>query len=111
MGAIEEALDSLSWVMRTMAGPVLRKTTAPPLRMQFFWDGAQLKQEVVASDGARVRDIKLGEKALGGRDNKGKPVEASWDWTESGLQLSQNHALEAINLFMCERFIFISESK
>lgn len=86
--AIDEALSDLSWVLRTMAVPVLRETTAPPPRMQFVWDGEHLEQRLIESKGSRVRTVELGRASLDGRDTQDAPVAASWDWTDEGLQLS-----------------------
>lgn len=93
--SIERAVGGLSWVVRQMAAPVLHKTTAPPPRIQFIWDGKQLEQRVVAGNGEqRSRPVDLGTEDANGRDSRGAPMTALWAWTEAGLELAwtQNQA-------------------
>jgi hypothetical protein len=88
VSAIDHAIGGLSWVTRTMAGPMLRRTTAPPPRMQFVWDGGRFQQRILEREGSRVREIELDRGALDGKDMRGEPVTRSWGWTEDGLRLS-----------------------
>jgi len=95
MTAIDRAIGGLSWVVRKMAAPVLRRTTKPPPRMQFIWDGQRLEQRVVRPEGRdEARPIELDTEIVEGKDSRGEPMTASWQWTGSGLKLSwaQNQA-------------------
>ncbi len=91
--AIDRAIGRLSWVVRKMAAPVLRRSTAPPTRMQFIWDGERLVQRIMEPEGrnaARVVDPEAGPVA--GTDKKGDPTTASWHLTDSVLQLDWTQA-------------------
>lgn len=88
MSAIDHAVNGLSWVVRKMAAPVLRRSTAPPPRIQFIWDGEKLVQRVTESRGESARAVELDADAHPGLDSRGEPMMASWQWTDSGLQLS-----------------------
>ena len=95
MTAIDQAIGGLSWVVRKMAAPVLRRTTKPPQRMQFIWDGQQLEQRVPRPEGRdEARAVELDMEIAEGKDSRGEPMTASWQWTGSGLKLSwaQNQA-------------------
>jgi len=93
LSAIDRAVAGLSWVVRKMAAPALRRSTAPPARMQFIWDGEQLVQRIMETEGrnaARVVDPEAGPVA--GTDKKGDPTTASWRLTDSVLHLDWTQA-------------------
>ena len=98
--AIEDAIDDLSWVLRTMAGPMLRNTTAPPPRMQFVWDGQHLEQHIFEPEGPRVRTIELGRESKDGRDAQGETLDATWHWTGDALRLNwAQHQAHGYNIY------------
>lgn len=41
--AIDQAISGLSWMVRSMAGPLLRRSIAPPSTMEFAVDGDQVE--------------------------------------------------------------------
>jgi hypothetical protein len=95
MTAIDRAIGDLSWVVRKMAAPILRRTTAPPPRMQFTWDGRRLEQLVVRSEGKEeARPVELDAEVVEDTDSRGEPMTVSWQWTGSGLRVNwaQNQA-------------------
>jgi hypothetical protein len=92
--AIDRALESLNFLYRTMAAPVLRKTTVPPPRIQFTWDGESLYQRTLGVKNEQSRRVELGAGPQQGLDSRGEPFESTWQWTDAGLRLhwQQNQA-------------------
>jgi len=84
--SIQSAVDSLSWLMRGMAGGVLRRTTAPPLEVHFVWDGERLQQRVRGGDG--LRPVEPGADPIEATDMRGDAFSSSWDWADSGIRVS-----------------------
>ncbi len=98
--AIKEAVSGLSWIMRTMASGVLRRTTAPPPEMQFAWDGARLHQGFSSKNGGFSRIIELGGELITRKDQRGVDFDSSWTWTEAGLRLRwEQHQADGNNLY------------
>jgi len=93
LSAIDRAIGGLSWIVRKMAAPVLRRSTAPPARMQFIWDGEQLVQRIMETEGrnaARVVDPEAGPVAF--TDKKGGSGTQTWRLTDLGLQMDWTQA-------------------
>ena len=100
ISAIEEAVDDLSWVWRQVARPVLTKTTVPPSRIQFTWDGTKLYQHIPESKNEGTRPIAIGGEPLDSTDSRGEPFVASWQWTDQGLQLRwEQHQAFGYNVY------------
>ena len=83
--AIGHALEGLSWIMRKFASPILRKTTTPPTRMDFTWDGNQLHERVEGANGNFSRAITLDGAEFVAKDSRGVEFSSAWSWTEAGL--------------------------
>ena len=86
IAAIDAAVQPLTWVVRKMAGRVLRSTTAPRPEVHFVWDGRELFERVPGHRGveARLVDPEAGtSKAI---DPRGEPFEGEWRWTSDGLR-------------------------
>jgi hypothetical protein len=98
--AIDEAAGGLSWVVRKFAVGALKKTTAPPPKIQFSWDGERLRQRVAGNGGERSRAIEIGGQPRDGKDSRGESFSSSWRWTDSGLQLNWvQHQAHGHNLY------------
>lgn len=85
--AIERAIGGLSWIVRKMAGGMLRSSTAPPRDMLFLWDGAQLYQSVDGKNGGFTRPVELGGEPLVATDRRGEPFSSAWASTRNGIAL------------------------
>ena len=85
--AIGEALEGLSWFMRKFASPILRKTTTPPIEIEFTWDGDSLHQGVESKNGDFSRPVNPGGEPHVGRDNRGEEFSSVWAYSEAGLKL------------------------
>lgn len=86
LAAIDTAVESLTWVVRKMAGGVLRSTTTPRSEVHFVWDGRNLYERVPGHRDveARLVDPEAGTaKAI---DSRGEPFEGEWRWTSEGLR-------------------------
>jgi hypothetical protein len=89
--AIDRAIGKLSWILRKAAAGVLRRSTRPPLEIQFDWDGNHLTQRILETDRERTRRIDLGPpEASPSKDTD--PRTLGWSWTESGLRLNWQEA-------------------
>jgi hypothetical protein len=101
MTAIDRAIGDLSWVVRKMAAPILRRTTKPPPRMQFIWDGQRLEQLVVRPGGKdEARPVEPGSGGVEDTDSRGEPMTVSWQWTGSGLRVNwAQHQAYGHNLY------------
>jgi len=86
--AIDKAVDELSWVVRKFAGGALKRTTAPPPRIQFSWDGERLRERVAGASGEHSRAIEIGGQPRDLKDSRGESFTSSWHWTDLGLQLT-----------------------
>ena len=85
--AIEKAVSGLSWIVRRMAGGVLRRSTSPPPELQFAWDGERLHQGLADENGGFSRLIELGGELRTLKDSRGVDFASAWAWTGSGLRL------------------------
>ncbi len=85
--AIEKALSGLSWIVRRMAGGILRRSTTPPPELQFAWDGERLHQGLADENGGFSRLIELGGELRTLKDSRGVDFASAWAWTGSGLRL------------------------
>ena len=100
LSAIDRAIDDLSWIMRTMAAGVLRKTTRPPPEMEFVWDGERLHQGLQGKDKASSRPILLDGKLRSGKDRRGVPFSWAWAWTDLGLRVRwEQHQAHGDNVY------------
>ncbi len=98
--AIDGAVDGLSWVYRKLAGRTLKQTTAPPPRIRFVWDGERLRERLAGDNGERSRAIEIGGQPRDRKDSRGESFTASWQWTDSGLQLTWvQHQAHGHNLY------------
>jgi hypothetical protein len=88
LSAIDSAINGLSWIVRRMAAGVLRKTTAPPPEMEFFWDGKRLHQALQGKDRAKSRPVLLDGRLRSGKDPRGVPFSWAWAWTDGGLRVN-----------------------
>lgn len=87
LASIDRAIDDLSWILRKMAGPVLRNSTAPPPKLDFFWDGERLYQRVEINGDRDIRPVELGTEPVERLDPRGEPFVSQWAWTAEGLQV------------------------
>jgi hypothetical protein len=85
--SIDSAVSDLSWMVRKMASGLLKKSTAPPEKMNFSWDGQQLHQVVDGDNGDFRRAVKLGGDPETLTDKRGEDFSSKWTWTPSGLQV------------------------
>jgi len=98
--SIEKAIAGLSWIVRTMASGVLKRTTAPPPEMQFAWDGARLHQGLPSDDGGFSRIIELDGELITRKDNRGVDFASCWKWTDGGLRFQwEQHQAEGNNFY------------
>ncbi|MBJ18083.1 MAG: hypothetical protein CL933_01550 [Deltaproteobacteria bacterium] len=86
--SIEAAIDSLSWIVRTMASGILKKTTVPPPEMSFSWDGENLHEVVRREGGDSLRQVRLDDIPEILTDSRGEDFSSTWTWTETGLQVN-----------------------
>lgn len=86
MKAIDTAVEPLTWVVRKMAGGVLRSTTAPKPELLFIWDGTRLHERVKGAHGDETRLIEPGAGTKSAIDPRGEPFEGAWLWTPEGLR-------------------------
>jgi hypothetical protein len=87
LASIDRAVEDLSWILRKMAGPVLRNSTAPPPKLDFFWDGERLHQRVESNGGRDIRPVEFGAEPVERLDPRGEPFMSQWTWTAEGLQV------------------------
>ncbi|HKK51198.1 MAG TPA: hypothetical protein VKA74_06405 [Myxococcota bacterium] len=91
LSAIDRALERLSWLVRKMAGRVLRQSTTPPPELRFVWQEGRLYEHRLQDDGSihRRRVIPDGRMRP---DRDG--VEIAWQASPSELRLrwSQHQA-------------------
>jgi hypothetical protein len=100
LSAIDRAIDNLSWIVRTMAAGVLRKTTTPPPEMEFVWDGERLHQGLQGQDMASSRPVLLDGKQRSGEDMRGVPFSWVWAWTDVGLRVNwEQHQARGNNVY------------
>jgi hypothetical protein len=100
MSAIGHALENLSWIMRKFASPILRKTTTPPIEMNFVWDGQRLFQGVEGKTGSLSRAIDLDGEFVVAKDHRGVDYSSAWTWTDSGLRLRwEQHQAVGNNIY------------
>lgn len=85
--AIEKAVSGLSWIVRRMAGGILRRSTSPPPELQFAWDGERLHQGLADENGGFSRLVELGGELRTLKDSRGVDFASAWAWTGSGLRL------------------------
>ena len=85
--AIDDAISNLTWIVRTMARGVLRRTTKPPPELQFAWDGERLHQGISTDDGGFSRVVELDGELITLQDNRGVDFASSWAWADGGLRL------------------------
>lgn len=101
--AIEKAVKGLSWIVRRMAGGVLRRSTAPPPELQFAWDGERLHQGLADENGGFSRRIELDGQLRSLKDSRGEDFSAAWAWTGEGLRLRwEQHQANGHNLYRLE---------
>jgi len=101
--AIEAALEPLNWVVRKMAGGVLRSTTAPPETLVFVWDGRLLQERVGGARGKQIRPVDPDRGPLQTVDSRGEAYEADWSWTRDGLEFSwRQHQAFGSNLYQLD---------
>lgn len=98
--SIDQAINGLTWVVRKMAGGVLRSTTKPPSEVQFVWDGAALHQRVDGDNGSFDRPVQLGADPVEAIDDRGDLFTSSWDMADEGLSLTwEQHQAYGQNLY------------
>lgn len=85
--AIDTAIEPLTWVVRKMAGGVLRSSTVPRPTLDFVWDGKRLHERVPGQHRIETRIIVPGAAAFQAKDPRGESFEGQWDWTPQGLRL------------------------
>lgn len=85
---IDTAIEDLSWIVRGMAGGVLKKSTAPPSEMRFTWDGEGLHQLLSSNRGELKRPVRLDGNSEILIDERGEDFSSSWTWTRAGLQVN-----------------------
>lgn len=86
MLAIDVAVEPLTWVVRKMAGGVLRSTTAPRPTLLFVWDGNRLHEQVPGKGRIETRLITPDAAVFTAVDPRGEAFEGVWDWTSAGLR-------------------------
>ncbi len=97
---IDVAIEDLSWIVRRMAGGVIKRTTTPPPEVSFAWDGERLHQLVSDSKGERRRLVRLGGAPETLFDPYGGDFSSHWTWTETGLELHwAQHQAHGSNLY------------
>ncbi len=95
--SIDTAVEPLTWVVRKMAGGVLRSTTAPKPMLHFIWDGARLHERL---RGGEARLIVPGAGPVSAIDSRGEAFEGAWLWTPEGLRFSwRQHQAYGANLY------------
>jgi hypothetical protein len=98
--AIKSALGRLSWIVRSFAGGVLQKSTAPPAELQFAWDGERLHQGMADKNGGFSRRIELDGKLRVLKDSRGVDFASAWVWTGNGLRLRwEQHQATGNNIY------------
>jgi hypothetical protein len=88
LSKIETAISDLSWVVRGMASRVLKKSTIPPDKIIFSWDGHQLHQIMGEDNTQFARPVKLDGDPKTLTDSRGEAFSSHWEWTDSGLRVS-----------------------
>ncbi len=100
MLAIDFALEPLTWVVRKMAGGVLRSSTAPRSKLHFVWDGERLHERVPGEQRVETRLIAPGAAGFTAVDHRGESFEGAWDWTSDGLRFRwRQHQAYGTNLY------------
>jgi hypothetical protein len=100
MLAIDVALEPLTWVVRKMAGGVLRSTTAPRSTLLFVWDGERLHERVPGKQRVETRLIAPGAAEFTAVDHRGDSFSGVWDWTSEGLRFRwRQHQAYGANLY------------
>ncbi|MFK7897380.1 MAG: hypothetical protein AB8G23_16190 [Myxococcota bacterium] len=100
ISSIDRAIGDLSWVVRKMAGGVLRSSTKPPSEVHFEWDGAALHQLVDGDQGSFSRPVEIGAEPMEAVDERGDPFTSSWEIGDGGLALSwEQHQAYGTNLY------------
>lgn len=102
VAAIDRAVASMSWLMRRMAGGVLRRTTRPPSEIQFVWDGSGLQELAPSPEGRQLRPIRLDGNTRVAQEDNGE-VALSWHPAPQGLRLRwEQHQAHGSNLYRVE---------
>lgn len=100
ISSIDKAIDGLTWVVRKMAGGVLRSTTKPPSEVQFVWDGSALHQRVDGDNGSFTRPVQLGADPIEAIDDRGDSFTSSWEMADEALSLTwEQHQAYGQNLY------------
>lgn len=100
ISSIDKAINGLTWVVRKMAGGVLRSSTKPPSEVQFVWDGSALHQRVYGDNGSFIRPVQLGADPIEALDDRGDPFISSWKIADEGLSLTwEQHQAYGQNLY------------
>lgn len=100
ISSIDKAIDGLTWVVRKMAGGVLRSTTKPPSEVQFVWDGSSLHQRVNGDNGSFTRPVQLGADPIEAVDDRGDSFTSSWEMADEALSLTwEQHQAYGQNLY------------
>ena len=98
--AIKKAVEGINWIIRRMAGRVLRSTTSPPPELQFAWDGERLHQGLADDNGGFSRLIELDGELIVLKDNRGVDFAAAWAWTGKGLLVHwEQHQATGSNIY------------
>ncbi len=98
--AIQKAVKGLSWIVRRMAGGVLRRSTTPPHELRFDWDGERLYQALTDKSGGFSRLIELGGEFRTRKDSRGVDFASAWAWTDHGLRLRwEQHQATGNNIY------------
>lgn len=114
MRAIDAAVEPLAWVVRKMAGGVLRSSTAPRPTLDFVWDGRRLHERVPGRSRVEARLIEPGSPPFEAIDPRGERFEGVWDWTSEGLRLRwsqpQAHGTNLYRLSPDKRTLTVAHS-
>ena len=99
VAAIDRAVDGISWLMRGIAGGVLRRSTRPPSEIKFVWDGSELQELARDKEDSRLRPIRLDGNARLAQDDSGE-VSLSWHPAPQGMRLYwEQHQAHGSNVY------------
>jgi hypothetical protein len=98
LASIDSAIADLSWLVRKMAGGVLRESAAPPPEVRFLWTGEQLVQAVAVDGRTLERPVALRPDEMAVSAAGAAPVArtadvpVSWRWHDGRLEARWRHA-------------------
>ena len=103
VAAINRAVDGMSWLIRGLAGRVLRGSTRPPEEIKFVWDGTELQELTRDATEGKYRPVRLDGHTRTAQDDNGE-VALSWHPApKKGMRLRwEQHQAFGSNVYRIE---------